>query len=348
MEEVPIEVLGWALPVLRDTHADLANEIRRVIANKTSETASTANVGNTREKDGYLIMDSDMRSEAVLLSGLITDNAKNSVIPKLVKTLLSGRKHGHWGNTQSNSMVVMALYKYFKTYEAVTPDFIANAWLGEDYVGQYKFKGRQTHYLESFIPMQQVGDESKLILDKKGPGRLYYRLGLSYASKDLNPKPYEGGFTVERVYEGVDDPKDVKQLADGTWKIKLGSRVRCKVKLVAPSRRAHVALTVPLPAGCEILNGAFKMTESVPTDNASKARQSYCWWWWDRPWYDHENLRDERAEAFSLVLYGGDYDYSFVCRATVPGKFIVPPAKAEEMYSPETFGRSGGAKVVIE
>ena len=31
-----------------------------------------------------------------------------------------------------------------------------------------------------------------------------------------------------------------------------------------------------------------------------------------------------------------------------PGTFLAAPAKAEEIYSPETFGRSAGETVVIE
>jgi uncharacterized protein YfaS (alpha-2-macroglobulin family) len=31
-----------------------------------------------------------------------------------------------------------------------------------------------------------------------------------------------------------------------------------------------------------------------------------------------------------------------------PGVFVVPPAKAEEMYHPETFGRSGGDRVMVK
>ena len=69
-------------------------------------------------------------------------------------------------------------------------------------------------------------------------------------------------------------------------------------------------------------------------------------WWWG-PWYSHENLRDERAEAFAPILYGGVYSYSYVTRATTPGTFVVPPAKAEEMYHPETFGRTATATVVV-
>ena len=59
-------------------------------------------------------------------------------------------------------------------------------------------------------------------------------------------------------------------------------------------------------------------------------------------------MRDERAEAFTTLLWEGDYDYTYVARATTPGTFVVPPAKAEEMYSPEVFGRSSSDTVVIQ
>jgi hypothetical protein len=36
-----------------------------------------------------------------------------------------------------------------------------------------------------------------------------------------------------------------------------------------------------------------------------------------------------------------------VARATTPGSFIVPPTKAEEMYQPETFGRSATDRVEV-
>ena len=77
-------------------------------------------------------------------------------------------------------------------------------------------------------------------------------------------------------------------------------------------------------------------------------RTSRPWgWWWGR-WHEHENLRDERAEAFASLLWAGAHSYSYTCRATTPGRFVVPPAKAEEMYAPETFGRSASEVVVVE
>ena len=60
------------------------------------------------------------------------------------------------------------------------------------------------------------------------------------------------------------------------------------------------------------------------------------------------NLRDNRSEAYATVLRDGSHHYTYTVRATTPGAFIAAPAKAEEMYSPETFGRSAGSLVIIE
>jgi uncharacterized protein YfaS (alpha-2-macroglobulin family) len=59
-------------------------------------------------------------------------------------------------------------------------------------------------------------------------------------------------------------------------------------------------------------------------------------------------MRDDRAEAFASLLWDGVYEYTYVTRATTPGTFIVPPTRAEEMYSPEVFGRSGSDVVIIK
>jgi uncharacterized protein YfaS (alpha-2-macroglobulin family) len=83
-----------------------------------------------------------------------------------------------------------------------------------------------------------------------------------------------------------------------------------------------------------------------PGDVPESPEPQQRWWRW--PWYEHQNLRDERAEAFSTLPWEGVYTYSYVARATTPGQFVAPPAKAEEMYAPETFGRSASDRVIVE
>ena len=145
----------------------------------------------------------------------------------------------------------------------------------------------------------------------------------------------------------MDDVEDVWQDEDGIWHIKAGARVRVKIKMVADNRRYHVALVDPLPAGLEIVNPDLAVSSNAGVETPNPFERMYGWWWWGT-WYEHQNLRDERAEAFTSLLWDGVYDYSYIARATTPGTFVAPPAKAEEMYSPEVFGRSGSDWVVVE
>ncbi|HEY3355614.1 MAG TPA: DUF6049 family protein [Polyangia bacterium] len=358
VEKLSLEALGWLLPVLA-TDPGAARDvgaIRRHLDNRATETAGAAHFVTSYRDGAHLLLASDRRADAILLEALIATDPKNGLIPKIVTGLLAHRTAGRWGNTQENTFVLLALDRYFNTYEKVTPDFVARAWLGASYAGEHAFRGRTTERYHVDVPMAALvagAPQKDLILAKQGPGRLYYRIGMQYAPTDLKLPPADAGFTVERVYEAVDRKDEVRRDPDGTWRVKAGARVRVKLTMVAPTRRYHVALVDPLPAGLEALNPALAVTGRVPARAEAAAdrgrgggRGVHSWWW--GPWYQHQNLRDERAEAFTTLLWEGVYTYEYVARATTPGSFVVPPPKAEEMYHPETFGRGAGDRVIVE
>ena len=355
LDELPLEALAWLWQVIQDdpNSVEEVEAIRRHINNRAVETAGAANFTTSYGDQAYLLLHSNRRTDALLLDALIADQPQNDLIPKVVTGLLAHRKAGRWYNTQENVFVLLALDRYFNTFEAQEPDFVARIWLGDTYAGSHEFAGRTTERHEINIPMAYLVDESlgggetqDLIVSKDGPGRLYYRLGLRYAPDDLELEPLDMGFVVQRVYEAVDDPEDVYRDKDGVWHIKAGARVRVRLTMVADNRRYHVALVDPLAAGLEIVNPSLAVSGSIPQDPDSP--DYHYGWWWRWTWYEHQNMRDERAEAFTSLLWDGVYSYTYVARATTPGTFVVPPAKAEEMYSPEVFGRSGSDLVVVE
>jgi alpha-2-macroglobulin len=349
--KLPLEALGWLLPVLSgnaDSQAEVA-AIRRHFGNRAEETAAAAHFTTSYKDGAHLILHSDRRADAIILEALIGDDPKNDLIPKIVRGLLAHRKQGRWRNTQENAFVLLALDRYFAVYEKATPDFVARAWLGEAYAGGHEFRGRTTERHQIEVPMSYLmgeGGARNLVLSKEGAGRMYYRIGMKYAPESLQLKPADYGFTVTRVYEAIEDANDVRREEDGTWRIKAGAQVRVRLTMVAPARRYHVALVDPLPAGLEAQNPALATTGPIPQD--PKAVSTGSWWWWRRPWYEHQNMRDERVEAFASIVWEGVHNYTYVARATTPGVFVVPPAKAEEMYHPETYGRGGTDRVVIE
>ena len=372
LEKLSPESVGWLLAVLIDDKRDedslkQVESIKRHLLNRTTETAGAAHFVTNYTDGEYILLSSARRADGVILESLLkaeeADQAANGVYdddededtppvkrlsvadlnPKIVRGLLANRTKGRWQNTQENVFILLALDKYFQTYEKTTPNFTTRIWLGQAFAGQQNFKGRSVDTNSVSVPMNYLQkNKPDLILDKQGDGRLYYRIGLNYAPKNLKLAAADYGFIVSRRYEAVDNAEDVRQNADGSWTIKSGARVRVELEMIAPTRRYHVALVDKLPAGLEVINAALANSERIPREQISGEKMNRRWW------FEHQNLRDERAEAFTSLLWEGVWNYSYVARATTPGSFVVPPAKAEEMYAPETFGRSRTDFVKVE
>ncbi|GAC1446310.1 MAG: hypothetical protein NVSMB56_03780 [Pyrinomonadaceae bacterium] len=361
VERLSLESLGWLLPVLS---GDIASSketeaIRRHLSNRVTETAGAAHFADSYSDGAYTILNSDRRADGIILDALIGDQLQSDLIPKLVRGLLANRTRGRWTNTQENVFILLALDRYFNTYEKTTPDFVARVWLGNAYAGEQTFKGRTTDRQELDLPMSALVESTQsapanLTINKTGAGRLYFRIGTKYAPANLKLAAADDGFKVERKYEAIDSPDDVRRDAEGIWHVKAGARVRVRLAMSNPARRYHVALVDPLPAGLEALNSELATTEKLPDASTENnvlrgGRGVFDYYrFWRGTWYEHQNLRDDRAEAFTSLLWEGVHEYTYFARATTPGLFIVPPTKAEEMYAPETFGRGQSDRVRIE
>ncbi|MFZ2097063.1 MAG: alpha-2-macroglobulin family protein, partial [Anaerolineales bacterium] len=173
IDNLSMEAIGWLWPVIaNDTQLD---EIRRFVNNHVVETAGAANFTTAYDDQTYLLLSSNRRTDAILLDALMEDNPQSDLIPKVVNGLLAHRSKGRWGNTQENVFVLLALDRYFNTFEKETPDFVARLWLGDTYAGSNEFLGRTTERYETLIPMTYVlsetssgGGTQDLVISKEG------------------------------------------------------------------------------------------------------------------------------------------------------------------------------------
>ena len=359
-DTLPLDAIAWLWPVIDD--AETREEIGRTFANQVTETPSAATFTTGYGQDAYLVLGSDRRTDGIVLDAFIDQQPDSDLIPKIVNGLIANQKQGRWDNVQENAFVLLALKRYFDTFEATTPDFVARVWLGDLYAAEHTYLGRSTDSTLTVVPTAELLDreDPAIVLSKDGEGRLYYRLGLRTAPDDLQLDPRDEGFVVERVYEAVGDPSDVVRGDDGRWRIRAGAEVRVRLTMVADSRRVNMALVDPLPAGLEIVNPALAASPALPPDpvEPTPSPGPCCDLFgfggrgfdigWYPTWFDHQNFRDDRAEAFSGYLPAGTYTWDYIARATTPGTFVVPPAAAEEIYTPEVFGRTGTDTVVVE
>ena len=130
---------------------------------------------------------------------------------------------------------------------------------------------------------------------------------------------------------------------------KAGDLVRVTLTFNLTKERRFVAVTDPLPAGFEAVESWFATTAASlrGAQDDQGDRSSDNWFsWWQRGGFDHVERFDDRVQLFATRLSEGRHEFSYIVRATTAGTFRTAPARAEEMYSPEVFGRT--ATTVIE
>jgi len=346
-ERLPLDAVAWLLPVVTDAKSRATLE--QLVGNAVVDDAGSVTFTNKVTDDAWTTLQSDRRTDGLVLDALISVSPKSDLIPKIVSGLMAGQTSGRWANVQENAFILLALRHYYDAFETAGADFVAGIWLGDRFAGQHAFTGHTTERATVSIPTSVLTADgnSDVTLGNDGTGRLYYRLGLQTASANLVLTPLDRGFVVSRTYRAVDNPADVARNADGTWHIRAGARVRVQLELVSRSAQTHVALIDPLPAGLQILNPDLATTPRDLDPKTGKSAAGALPATWYPTWYDHQNLRDDRAEAFAGQLQGGVYEYSYLAQATTNGTFVAPPARAEQIYAPETFGRGGSDRVVI-
>lgn len=313
------------------------------------------------------LLDSDARTTAMVIRTLSAADPENPLLGRLVRGLLAARKGGAWRSTQENAWALVALDDYRRTNEAKSPDFDVDVFLGESKVMGAGFHERTVKAQSSHFSAQKLLDTgaggSNLAFQVRGSGKLFYAARLRYSRKEMPTQPLDRGFTVRKVVrslkpEGLRDalrsiPKDSAAAADA------GDLVLVDLVVVTSDPREQVVIDDPLPAGLEAVDAKLATSarsldvvdaggdgdeedERAATPDAKAMGTAF-----GSAWY-HREIHDDRVLTFVEHMPAGMYHYRYLARATTPGKFVVPPTRAECMYEPETFGRTQAATFQVK
>ena len=202
--------------------------------------------------------------------------------------------------------------------------------------------------LERFVVDENGRRAVRVKLASPSESPVYYALTLLEVPIARPVRPDQEGIAVERWYERYEDGRPVTE-------VKEGDLVRVRLRITAPRDREFVVIDDPLPAGLEAVDQSLRTTGSLPPyagaprlegdSREGPIGQKWLYGSWDGGWWtpwEHKEMRDDRVLWFARQLWRGSYQASYVARATTAGRFVRPPAQAEEMYNPAVHGRSDG------
>jgi uncharacterized protein YfaS (alpha-2-macroglobulin family) len=236
--------------------------------------------------------------------------------------------------------------RYYSTQEQMALFLVGRSFTassGGEWAGLIQSRGKSEEIATKGSLFRELGAEEVaggIKLTNKHQERLYVELALT-------------GFPVKPLPERKDPIVLTRKLynADGTplgeRPLKVGETILVKI-----SARSHASIPTGLivdkvPAGIEIENLNIVQGEQmgmVRVDNINPAEAMM-----DNR-IRHVEFRDDRFVAAVRLDWYRELNLFYRARVVTPGRFVVPPTYAEDMYRPEVFGVTarGDALTVVE
>jgi uncharacterized protein YfaS (alpha-2-macroglobulin family) len=313
---------------------DKEEELIRSFRNKLKLTPTSAHFEEAQDEKLAWIYYSNVRTTALILQAFIEVGAEFPDSHKVVKWLISAQKMGRWSNTQDNVYCFDALRTYFHKFEKEEPDCTCRVQLAGKDIMQELFKGRELTVREKNVPMSGLtpGREIEAKLSRKGKGRLYYTMRLTYAPAG-GVEAKDEGIAVLKTIEPVEQAPSAENV------FKAGVAYKVTLSVVTPQERTFVVVDDPLPGGFVVVNTDFSAESAELARKLARMRSHETLGKWGAT-FNHFETYDDRVLLFADVLGAGEHRFTYFVRAQYYGTYAIPPTKAEMMYEPEVFGFS--------
>jgi alpha-2-macroglobulin len=288
---------------------------------------------------GYqALMHSNDRTTGMVLHSLLAVRPDHPMVPRLVRWFLLGRREARFRNTQEAAWALLGIWDYARLREAVIPGFEAEVRLGREQLLRTQFLGHRTSRVLSRTAMARLlelagGEPQSLLLNKRGRGTLYYLARLSYAPIGPPPRAKDHGLSVQRRVDVLDSagrplvtPRPPR----------VGDTLRITLEVKSSEARRFLVVDDPLPAGLEAVDPAL-----ATSSWSFGARDAFM----ESSFWDHHEVRDDRVLFFRDLMQPGKLVFRYLAKVSFFGEFQAPPVRAEEMYSPEVFGRGPATNV---
>jgi hypothetical protein len=339
---------------------------------------------NTMNYDFY---ETSIKDTALAIAVFTAHNDQHETLPNMLRWLLASRDNrGAWGSTQNTFTVVSSLVGYLTWQHESESQFSLKGLLDGVELFATEFTPKTVFdTFTHFVPIDSLAKNKMLplVLNKEDKNNrdnnLYYDMSLKYYLPVQSLPPRDEGISITRDLYALTDTRNKTSLHTAV----VGDVIRGKITITIPEGYQHVAVEDFIPAGFEIVNFNLNTEDqSLNTDKkapdewssrnagfvanvynsvssmfgGSQSAQLFGSSFNAGGSYSNQTHKlsptyveshDDRVFLYAEHLEPGVYEYEYYLRALVPGSYQHLPARAEELYFPEIFGRTSGDIVTV-
>ncbi len=185
-----------------------------------------------------------------------------------------------------------------------------------------------------YLPLSAAQLAAGVTIRNTGDERLFAEL--NFAGNPLSmPAERRNDFTLQRDWFTAEG----KPLGDRP--LRVGETAIVRLRVQSAGRYANGLVVDYIPAGVEIENANLVQGEqSVLTIDGVDPRQAM-----QNSNIQHLEFRDDRFVVAARLA--GTMQFFYRVRVVTPGRFVVPPTYAEDMYQPQIYGLAGGDETLL-
>jgi uncharacterized protein YfaS (alpha-2-macroglobulin family) len=320
--------------------------------------ANEAEIEETQDDRWDALLDSPVRTQAMVLRALLAVDPKHPLGSRLARRLLAMRQaDGAWRTTQEDAWALMALSDYRKLQESGAGALDARTLLGGSEIMHSKFPRGSFREDKIFVSADTIASKGPTLSFDVDEGHAFYTAQLKYATATLPKKPLDEGLFVAKYIRGV-QPSQLKENLNAIPKqsaseITAGELVIVDLLFETAEPRERVVIDDPLPAGLEALDYELDTTNQYGAEAMARAAEEKknppkFLGTTFRPSHPVRKVHDDRVNNFFDRIEPGMYHVRYLARATAIGTFVMPPTRIEAMYQPEIFGRTAATTLTVK
>ena len=297
-----------------------------------------------------------LQAKALLLMLYARVQPDSQLVLGLANDLLASNATGYWENTSNAGWVLQAFSEIVTRGNETNADFTASVKLGNAEIARNRFRGFSRSPFLKQVPAKDLGSVTArergrsapsgtllpLTFGLSGKGTLYYTAELRTAMLAAGAEPRDEGIGI--ATEILDDKGAIVAGTD----LALGKVYTMRIVFYSSQDRTYLALRAPMPSGAEPIDGSLltsQVVKSPPKENQDKSSDGNGDGGYEGDYGEFgytTHIYDDEVRFYFDQLDRGKHEVTFLFRTTTPGVYPTPPTRAELMYQPEVFGRTGG------
>ncbi|MBI5925468.1 MAG: alpha-2-macroglobulin [Aquabacterium sp.] len=316
----------------RDKRLNEAEQVLRARLN-----VQGTRLGFSTERDDswwWLMSNGDVNSVRMIL-GALDKPAWTSDMPRLVTGTLQRQQFGRWSTTVANAWGSVAIEAFSRKFEK--DPVSGTSRVGFEPGGNAQALNWATQSTGATLALGwptgfAVGGNKASTAVKvthEGTGKPW----VTFTSKAAVPvvTAFSSGYRITKTITPVE------QKVKGQYS--RGDVLRVHLDIDVQADATWVVLNDPVPGGATILGSGLGRDSQMDTNSEKED---------DRGWLAYKERSFEAYRVYYRYLPKGSFNIEYTVRLNNPGSFGLPQTRMEAMYSPEMYGESPNAAVVVK